>query len=343
MPTIRDVAKKAEVAPTTVSRVINNSGYVSASTRARVEAAIQELGYVPNRVARSLRLKRTNTLALVVTDITNPFWTTVVRGVEDAANEAGFTVILCNTDESPAKQDAYLQVLLQKRVDGIVFTPVHSSADPVDRVQRQGVPIVVLDRCVPGAAVDVVRCDSEKGAYELVRHLLDLGHRRIALLTGPESVSTAVQRVNGYRRALREAGLGPEAEWVRYGRFTQESGAEGTRLLLAVDPRPTALLAANNFIAIGALSVLREAGVDVPRDLSLVCFDDLTCDPAGASFLTVINQPAYQMGQRATELLIDRLSSMPANGFQEIVLPTKLLVRRSSGPIRERATLPQAL
>jgi DNA-binding LacI/PurR family transcriptional regulator len=191
--------------------------------------------------------------------------------------------------------------------------------------------------------VDIVRCDSEEGAYQLVRHLLDLGHRRIAVLTGPESVSTAVQRVFGYRRALREVGLGKEAEWVRYGRFTQASGAEGTREMLALDPRPTALLAANNFIAVGALGVLREAGVDVPRDLSLVCFDDPTCDPASASFLTVVDQPAYQMGQCATELLIDRLTSMPANGFQEIILPTELLVRHSSGPVCERESLLQVL
>ena len=168
MPTIRDVAKRAGVAPITVSRVINNSGYVSAKTRARVEAAVKELGYVPNRLARSLRLKRTHTLALVVTDITNPFWTTVVRGVEDAANKAGFTVILCNTDESEAKQDAYLQVLLQKQVDGILFVPASSAAEPVKRVQKQGVPIVVLDRQVPDAQVDVVRGDSEGGAYLLV-------------------------------------------------------------------------------------------------------------------------------------------------------------------------------
>ena len=332
MPTIRDVARKAGVATTTVSRVLNNSGYVSAATRARVEAAIQELGYVPNRVARSLRLKRTNTLALVVTDITNPFWTTVVRGVEDAANAAGFTVILCNTDESPAKQDAYLQVLLQKRVDGILLTPTHSTAEPVSLIQRQSVPVVILDRRVPGAAVDVVRCDSEEGAYQLVGCLLDLGHRRIGVLTGPESVSTAVDRVAGYRRALREAGLREADEWVRYGEFTLDSGARGAHEMLGLDPRPTALFAANNFIATGALRVLQEAGLGVPGDVSLVTFDELPCDPSSTPFLTVANQPAYEMGQQATELLIARLSDPAADGYREIILPTQIVVRRSCGP-----------
>jgi LacI family transcriptional regulator len=332
MPTIRDVAKQAGVAPITVSRVINNSGYVSASTRSRVEAAIAELGYVPNRLARSLRLKRTNALALVVTDITNPFWTTVVRGVEDAANQAGFTVILCNTDESSAKQDDYLQVLLQKRVDGILFVPAASAAEPVDLVQRQGVPIVVLDRQVPGAQVDVVRGDSEGGAYQLTRHLLDLGHRCISILSGPETVSTSVERVTGYCRALREAGLDEDAERVQYGLFTQQSGYRSAQEALERAPRPTALFAGNNFIAIGALRALRNAGLRVPEDISLVSFDDLTPDLLIEPFLTVADQPAYEMGRQATQLLVDRLSEPSANGYQEIVLPAEIIVRRSSGP-----------
>jgi len=333
MPTIRDVAKQAGVAPITVSRVINNSGYVSAETRSRVEAAVAELGYVPNRLARSLRLKRTNTLALVVTDITNPFWTTVVRGVEDAANQAGFTVILCNTDESSAKQDAYLQVLLQKRVDGILFVPAASAAEPVELVQRQGVPIVVLDRRVPGAQVDVVRGDSEGGAYRLTRHLLDLGHRRIAILSGPETVSTSVERVTGYCRALGEAGLDEDAEQVHYGLFTQRSGYQATQEILECTSRPTALFAGNNFIAIGALRALRDAGLRVPEDVSLVSFDDLTSELLIEPFLTAADQPAYEMGRRATQLLVDRLSEPSANGYQEIVLPAKIIVRRSSGPV----------
>jgi LacI family transcriptional regulator len=335
MPTIRDVAKRAGVAPITVSRVINKSGYVSAETRARVEAAIAELGYVPNRLARSLRLKQTHTLAMVVTDITNPFWTTVVRGVEDAANAAGFTVILCNTDESESKQDAYLQVLLQKRVDGILFVPASSAAEPVNRVQRQGVPIVVLDRWLPDARVDVVRGDSEGGAHLLVRHLLALGHRHIAVLSGPETVSTSVERVEGYRRALREAGLDEDAEQVHYGQFTQRSGYQAAQEALQRTPRPTALFAANNFIAIGALRAMGDAGLRVPEDISLVSFDDLASELIVKPFLTVVDQPAYEMGQQATELLIARLSDPASNGYREIVLPTELIVRRSCGPLRE--------
>jgi LacI family transcriptional regulator len=334
MPTIRDVAKRAGVAPTTVSRVINNSGYVSNTTRGRVETAIDDLGYVPNRLARSLRLKRTHTLGLIVTDITNPFWPAVARGVEDTAHEADFEVILCNTDESEAKQERYLDVLLQKRVDGILLVPACASAALGEWIRNQTIPIVLLDRRVDCAKVDTVRGDSEDGAYQLVRHLISLGHERIAVLSGPQNVSTAVDRVAGYRRALAEAGLEARAEWVQWGRFSQASGYEATERLLATSPRPSALFAVNNFLAVGALRALRNAGLRVPEDMSVVSFDDLTSELVIEPFLTVAHQPAYEMGQRAAELLLDRLSGDSPNGYQEVVLPAKLTIRRSSEQAR---------
>jgi LacI family transcriptional regulator len=336
MPTIHDVARRAGVAPTTVSRVLNDSGYVSNKTRERVEAAIAELGYVPNTLARSLRFKKTNTLALVLPDITNPFWTTVARGVEDAASDRGFNVILCNTDESEAEQAKYLTVLLQKQIDGIVLAPARSTAEPVEMIQKQSVPVVVLDRRVPCTQVDVVRGDSERGAYRLVRHLLTLGHRRIAMLTGPQGVSTAEDRVSGYRQALAETGLDADSDLVYYGEFTQASGYELTQQVLTATLRPTALFAANNFIAIGSLRALRDAGLRVPEDLTLVSFDDLPPVFVVDPFLTVAAQPAYEMGHQATELLLTRLSGQALTEYQEIVLPTEIIVRRSSGPPPDR-------
>jgi LacI family transcriptional regulator len=330
-PTIRDVAQQAGVAPITVSRVVNNSGYVSQAARERVEAAIADLNYVPNTLARSLRFKKTRVLALIVTDITNPFWTTVARGVEDVANAHGFSLILCNTDEDEAKQNDYLQVLLQKRVDGFVFVPARSAADSVRLIQAQKVPVVVVDREVPGVDVDIVRSDSEGGAFLLTRHLLDLGHRRIGALSGPEDISTAAQRVAGYRRALREAGLAPAEELVFHGSYDPESGYATACAALALRPRPTAFFAANNFIAVGALRAVREAGLRVPEDVALVCFDDvpawLSIDP----FLTVAAQSAYQMGRQATELLLERLSPHESTPPRDVVLPVQLHIRRSSG------------
>lgn len=291
----------------TASRVINNSGYASDETRARVEAAVVELGYVPNRLARGLRSKQTHTLALVLTDITNPFWTTVARGVEDAAQAEGFNVILCNTDESNAKQDQYVRVLLQKQVDGFVLVPAYSAADPITLIQKQHVPVIVMDRTVT-VAVDSVRCDSEGGAYQLTQHLLELGHRHIAVLSGAREASTATDRVTGYCRALTDAGLPVNEEFIFYRAFTQTAGAEMTAAALLLNPRPTALFAVNNFIAIGVLKALREAGVDVPGAMSVVGFDDLPQALVVAPFLTVAAPPAYQMGQRATHLLLRRLS-----------------------------------
>ena len=330
MPTIKDVARRAGVAPITASRVINNSGYVSAETRRRVEAAIEELGYVPNRVARSLRSKRTQTLALVLTDITNPFWTTVARGVEDAARMGGFSVILGNTDESEPREYEYVQVLLQKQVDGFLLVPTRHGARSVALIQRQKVPLVVLDRTVE-ANVDTVRSDSIGGARALTHHLISLGHRRIAMLTGPREVSTAVDRALGYRQALEEAGIPVEGDLIRFGPYTQQAGYAMTLSILSLSPRPTAIFAGNNFIAVGALRALREAGLQVPEDVSLVAYDDLPPNFLVEPFLTVATQRAYEMGQVATQLLLTRLAEQEPGQPQEIVLPTELIIRRSCG------------
>jgi LacI family transcriptional regulator len=332
MSTISDVARQAGVSAMTVSRVVNNSGYISPETRERVEKAIADLGYVPNALARSLRFKQTKTLALVLTDITNPFFTTIARGVEDAASEQGFSVIFCNTDESESKEAEYLNVVLQKQVDGVLLVPASCSGDSVTFLQERKVPLVVLDRRVSDVKVDTVRCDSERGAYQLTRHLLDLGHTRIAILSGPPSVSTATDRVAGYRRALAEAGLGSRAELVYHGEFIRTSGYEMAQQALAMTPRPTALFAANNFITSGTFRAVREAGLRVPEDISIVSFDDLPMASDMGPFLTVAAQPAYEMGHRATELLLTRLSGEGPAEPQEIILPTEIIVRESSAP-----------
>ena len=332
MTTIYDVAKIAGVAPITVSRVINNSGYVSPATRARVEKTIADLGYVPNRLAQGLRSKQTYTLGLVITDITNPFWTTVARGVEDATHAAGFNVILCNTDESEEKQDKYVRVLLQKQVDGFIIVPARSSNEAVTLIQNAKVPLVVMDRKV-GIPVDTVRCDSEDGAYKLVRHLINLGHKRIAVLSGSERVSTAVDRVNGYRKALKEAGLSIDETLILSREFTQAAGYDMTQHVLLLESRPTAIFAVNNFIAIGAFKALIEMNLRVPDDISMVAFDDLPPALVMEPFLTVAAQPAYDMGHQAANLLLDRLSGKLSEEYQSVLLPTELIVRASTGSV----------
>jgi LacI family transcriptional regulator len=331
MPTIQDVAKRAGVAPITVSRVINKSGYASEETRRRVEAAIEELSYVPNTLARGLRIKRTNTLALVVTDITNPFFTLIARGVEDTASASGFTVIYCNTDESEAKEEEYINILVQKQVDGVLLVPACSNSKSVKFLHSNKIPIVLIDRKIPGFQTDLVRCNSEEGAYDLIEHLIEYGHERIVAITGPHGISTSEDRVSGYYRAMSEAGLESLAS-VYYGAFTQASGYELANKVLAENPRPTAIFGTNNFLSIGILKALRDANIKVPQDLAVVGFDDLPMSLIVNPILTVAAQPAYEMGQQATQLLLKRLSDDALESNQEIILPTELIVRQSSGP-----------
>ncbi len=332
MPTIHDVAKHAGVGSITVSRVINNSGYLSKETRARVEQAIAELGYVPNTLARSLRSKRTNTLALVLTDITNPFFTTLARGVEDAASKAGYTLIFCNSDESAMKESTYVNILLQKQVDGFLLVPAQSKTTTIELIHSRAVPVVVIDRAVPGIAVDVVRCDSEEGAFGLTRLLLELGHRHIACLCGPKGVSTADDRAAGFLRALRSAGIAPGRDCILRGELSQEGGYLMAQQALRMAHKPSALLAANNFITIGAMKAAQEAGERVPEDIALVGFDDLPAAMVTFPFFTVAIQPAYEMGRKATEILLQRLKSHGAERqHEEVIFPTQIIVRRSSG------------
>jgi LacI family transcriptional regulator len=232
----------------------------------------------------------------------------------------------------------YVSVLIQRRVDGVLLVPAADTSDSTELLVRHGLPVVVLDRRPSSSEVDAVRSDSEGGAYLAVRHLVELGHRRIAVLTGPESVSTSADRVAGYRRALAEAGIGPELQTIMFGEYNEASGYAMTTSLLSAAEISTAIFAGNNFIAFGALQRLREAGLEVPRDMSVVVFDDL---PQGwiLPFLTVISQPAYEIGKQACELMLTRLASSEPLEPRTVVLPSNLIVRQSSAP--PRSTLAQ--
>mgnify|MGYP000545467871 CR=1 FL=1 len=329
MATIREVARKAGVAAITVSRVINRSGYVSDETRQRVEQAIAELDYVPNVLARGLRSSRTHTLGLLVTDITNAFWTTVARGAEDAAVRSGYSVFLCNTDESASKQEQYLRALLSHRVEGVIIAPASSDRSALTALERARLPFVIVDRRVPGVDADLVLGDSLGGARMLVEHLLARGHRRIAHIGGPVGVSTADDREQGYREALMAAGIEVDPDLVQRGDYKLESGRRLMRQLLERSPLPTAVFAANNVLAVGALAALQERGLRVPEDMALVCFDDLPQASLIDPFLTVAAQPAYDLGATALRLLLARLAD-PYRPPETVMLPVQLVVRRSS-------------
>ena len=333
MPNLLDIARRAGVAPITVSRVINNSGYVSQSTRERVEAAVKELGYVPNTIARGLRSKRTHTLALIVTDITNPYFTSMARGVEDVAGAYDYTVIYCNTDESETKEEKYANMLAQRQVDGVLLVPSCGNAKTIKFFEANDINVVVLDRRISGVRSDIVCSDSENGANRLVKLLIGLGHKRIAIITGPKDVSTSVDRVTGYQQALREAGLS-ENELIYYGAFNEQSGYELTNQLMTQVQKPTAIFGANNYIAMGIIKALHDLQLDVPGDVSVVGFDDLPESIFMKPFLTVARQRAYEMGQLATELLLKRISGKLSQEHRELLLPIEIILRESSGPNR---------
>jgi len=329
MPTLHDVAKRAGVSTMTVSRVVNGSPLVSPEMRARVEAVLAETGYMPNMLARGLRSKRTDTIALLLPDMTNPFFTTLAHGVETAARERSVTMILANSDEDEDDEIRLIRVLLQRQVDGLLVVPAGAGTAAIKLCRSQGVQVVHMDRQPERPDVDVVRADSEAGSLELGRLLVGLGHRHLAILTGPSSTPTAVDRVTGFRRAIvDEAGL-PEPATL-YGTYTIDSGHSSTIEAMRATPRPSALFAANNFIAIGALHALEELGLRVPEDVAVVGFDDLPEAMVTFPFLTVVAQPAFEIGRQGVTLLLDRLAD-PSRAPQEVILPTRLVVRQSSG------------
>lgn len=331
MPTISDVAKRAGVSPVTVSRVINRTGNVSPATREKVEQAIQDLGYVPSVAARSLRSKRTHALALVLPDITNTFWTTVARGVEDAAQGRGYSVFVYNTDETPSKQLRCLDAIASQRVDGVIIAPYDSDARNLAKLRDRSVPTVIVDRRIEGWEVDTVYGDSISGARALVRHLIGLGHERIAVVSGPVNASTAKDRIAGYCLALTEAGIPVEPRLIRYGEFRVASGERLTYQLLDEGLAPTAIFAANNAIAMGVIDALETRSLRVPQDIALVSFDDFPNASRFFPFLTVVVQPAYDMGMNAAQLLLSRLDPQANLHPRRVVLPTYLIIRYSCG------------
>jgi LacI family transcriptional regulator len=287
--TIRDVAQRCGVSPMTVSRVINESASVSPATRRRVERAIADLGYVPSRLARGLSRQRTGTIAVIVPDVANPFFTLIVRAAEEVARRADYRVILCDTRADLAVERDVIAELIAHRVEGIVIAPVSDrSGVHLRRLERFAVPFVLVDRTVTGVEADAVLGDSPGGARTLVEHLLSLGHRRIGLIVETDEVSTARDRRQGYEAALAAAGIPHAPELVSYATVDPRGGFEGMSRLLELHDRPTAVFTVNNLVAVGAIEAVRAAGLEVPDDVALVCFDDIEYASRLYPFLTAL-------------------------------------------------------
>lgn len=332
-PTVRDVARHAGVSPMTVSRVVNGSTRVQPETRQRVEAAIATLGYVPNRLARGLGGRSTETLGLIVPDVTDPFFTLILRGAEDVARRARYRVILCNTDGDLEREEAYLEDVVAHQVEGLLIAPVSDrSRSHLRRLAQLRVPFVLVDRSVPGVECDLVQGDSVGGARLLVEHLIALGHRRIAHVTESQEVSTARDRQRGYRDALATAGIPFDPRLVVEGASATIAGAgEATNQLLTAGQAPSAIFAVNNLAAVGAVQAIRARGLEIPGDIALVCFDDIELAAVLHPFLTVMAQPAETFGTIAAQLLLDRIASRGIERPRRVILPADLIVRVSSG------------
>ncbi|WAU80343.1 LacI family DNA-binding transcriptional regulator [Streptomyces sp. Qhu-G9] len=335
MATMADVARHAGVSVATVSHVLNATRPVLPHTRQAVLDAIDALGYTPNSLARSLVTARTRSIGLAVSAISNPYFTEILQGVEAGALEHGYGLLIADPHDDPAHERKVVQLLHERRVDGMIVAP---SADPqglIGYLARHDVPTVFLDRLVdgaraPGFAFDQVCAENAEPVSLLVTHLAELGHRRIGLVAGLPGLSTTTERITGYRRGLAYAGLAYDERLVVPG-SSEAAGAErATEALLSLPAPPTALVTANNAMTIGALRAVRERGLSVPGDLALCCFDDFSWADLFSPRLTAISQPSKEIGARAVRLLLERLGS-PGRAARTVRLPSTFVHRTSCG------------
>jgi DNA-binding LacI/PurR family transcriptional regulator len=330
MPSLTDVARRAKVSIATVSRVINNSDKVVLKTVTRVQKAMRELSYRPNRVARRLRQKggHRHLLGLIIPDIQNPFYAELARGVEDVAYANEFAVMLCNSDENLKKEAFYLDVMRAESVDGIILPPLHERDPAVLSLIKSGIPVVSVDRSLSFSAMDKVEVDNRHGAFEAVEYLIGKGHRRIGLIGGRSNISTNHERRQGYNDALAAHDIPLRPEYIRIGDLRQASGKSLANELLSLGRRPTALFVVNNLMAVGALEAIHSRRLAIPGDVALIGFDDLPWADALNPPLTVVRQPSYEVGRQAAELLLRRLSDPKRPETHLKLMPT--LVIRSS-------------
>lgn len=335
------IAKRAKVSLGTVSHVINGSAVVRERLKERVLKAIEELGYQPSQLARGLRRDYTNMIGMIIPDITNPFFPALVRAAEDIAFSHQFRLVLCNSDNHPEKESSYWSEIQSYLPAGLLLIPAVDSKLH-DQPFRNGrvTPVVCIDRKPTGWKGDVIRANNEGGSYAATRHLIDLGHRKIATITGPPHLATSAERLRGYRRAMKEAGIAVPSSYIEKGNFDRPSGFEAGLRLLRPASRPTAVFSGNDLMAMGSLLAVRELGLRCPDDVSIVGFDNLDATELLLPPLTTIDQPAYRLGATAMELLIQRISGLK-EAPRDIILNTELIRRSSVRRVSAVAPMPR--
>jgi LacI family transcriptional regulator len=333
--TIKDIAARAGVSTATVSHVINNTRFVSDELRERVVSAIDEIGYHPNEIARGLRRGDTATIGLMIPDNSNPFFAEVAKNIEDIGFEQGYSVILCNSAGDLEREATYIKMLLAKQVDGVIFIACRSKYEHlVDLKKQKDIPVVLVDRDIPLFLGDVVMVDNEQGGYIATKHLLELGHKKIACITGPSDVALSEDRVKGYVRALKEADIKIRQEYVVMGDFGLRSGESGMEKLLSLEDIPSAVFICNDMMAIGALNEARKAGILVPDDISVIGYDDIQLASVVSPALTTIAQPIKELSVAATSMLIKKIQhGAEGEEGKRVVLDAQLVIRNSCSPL----------
>ncbi|NYF50511.1 LacI family DNA-binding transcriptional regulator [Tunturiibacter gelidoferens] len=333
MSNMKEIARLAEVSLGTVSNVLNNSAKVREPLRRRVLAAVDSLRYEPSQLARGLRRDKTNMIGMIIPDITNPFFPAVVRGAEDAAFGSGYRLVLCNADNNLTKEVSYMNQLRTYLPTGIIVIPSNFSEITMQAgsATRGGAVVVCLDRMPRHWKGDTVTVANDEGALNATQHLIQLGHKRIATITGPLQLTIAHARLAGFRRALKQANIQIPAEYVQESSFDRAGGYSAALGLLQLKPRPTAIFAQNDMIAMGVVMAIRELGLRCPHDVSLFGFDGLEVTELMDPPLSSVLQPGYQLGSLGVQLLLERVSD-PNRPFRHHVLPTELRLGASIAP-----------
>lgn len=326
-PTLKDVAKKVGVSYATVSRALNNHKDVNDKTRKKVLKIAQEMGYKPNAIAQGLVKKETRTIGLLIPDITNPFFPEVAQGVEEAANKAGYNVFLCNTEWDEELETDYLNVLLQKQVDGLIISPGSEELEHLQYITNSDTKLVFIDKGIQNHTSIII--DNVSGAKMAIEHLIDRGHKDIAFIGGSEDIAANQERLEGYKSALGDNNITVKDEYIKNGDFNRESGHFMMKSLLKNSQTITAVFAANDLLALGVMQAIKEAELNIPGDIAVVGFDDIEFASLPEIQLTTVRQPKYQMGKLAFEALIDQIKEDSKLG-KKILLEPQLIVRKTS-------------
>ncbi|WP_234567121.1 LacI family DNA-binding transcriptional regulator [Rhodohalobacter sp. 614A] len=329
---VKEIAKAAGVSTATVSRVLNGSDKVRKSTAKRVMKVVDEMNYRMNHVARRMKVKQTDSLVigLVITDIDNPFFSSIAKGVEDVASKNKLVTMICNTNENPEKERFFLNAMLSEKVSGVIIVPTTGNLDFFKELVDDGFPMVMVDRKLKGLKIDSVSLNNKKGAYEAVNRLIQNGHRRIGVVAGIKGLSNTQERLFGYREALKESGIEVDNDLIFYGDYIEAGGRMAIEKFMSLKNPPTAVFSTNNLMTLGCVKEIYRQELTIPDDLAIIAFDDSVWSEALIPPLTTVKQPGFELGVNAAELLIKRLSNGDSNRV-DVVLNPELVIRGSCG------------